>query len=146
MFICYGYFILAEPFKKNPEVGYLTLCPYTDNNLYRAVIKSISSTEAIVEYIDYGDSGTVPLNKLKNISQDLADLDYSTIQISLKGFVGATYTPKALQLLANYSAKKDKFSVVSITIYQLNFKHNTTNFVEFYRKRKRVRFNHIGEN
>ncbi|XP_068249372.1 tudor domain-containing 6-like isoform X2 [Palaemon carinicauda] len=65
------------PVKDTPLVGSVYACPYVeDGRWYRATVKEILADKclALVQYIDYGNEGSVKINELHTIPEDLLRL------------------------------------------------------------------------
>lgn len=70
-----------EMLKTPPEVEQLVLSPCEgEQGLFRGVVKSIKSELAEIYFLDYGNSDTVPVSKLRNVDEKLANLQTALIQ------------------------------------------------------------------
>jgi tudor domain-containing protein 1/4/6/7 len=75
---------LATPYRV--EVGSFCLAHYPeDGRWYRATVTSIISSEATVYYVDYGKSGNVNVNDLREIPPAVAEIPPQAVKCSLYG-------------------------------------------------------------
>ncbi|KAK4884560.1 hypothetical protein RN001_000831 [Aquatica leii] len=113
----------GDSFLKSPEVDYLAVCNFNDDNLYRVLVRSINGSSAFIEYIDYGDVASIPLKDLNTISDALASVKNTLIKIRLKNCVITSFSSKMLEALAQSSKKKEKFIVEKVVgekdVYEL---------------------------
>lgn len=70
-------------------VGLLCAARYTNNNAwYRAVVTETSGLSKItVQYVDYGNSETLPLERLKWLSNDYLEMPVMVTKLTVIGFL-----------------------------------------------------------
>ncbi|XP_027504010.1 tudor domain-containing protein 1 [Corapipo altera] len=71
----------------HPAVGSVCCAQFTEDNLwYRAAVTAYASEDTVlVDYVDYGNSDSVPLTKLRPLIPALKDLPAQAIRCSLAG-------------------------------------------------------------
>lgn len=75
-----------QPLSRRPAFGMACLARYSgDNNIYRAVIKSINPDSCQLLYVDYGNSETVLHNNIYNIPEDFLRQKTFALRFSLAG-------------------------------------------------------------
>ena len=67
------------------EIGTLCSAPFTDGSWYRARVTGVSSEEASVQYIDYGNSAVVAVGDLKSIDPQFLSEAPHALRCSLNG-------------------------------------------------------------
>lgn len=65
--------------------GTYCIAQYSDLKWYRAMIKSAEGNNATIQFIDYGNTETVELNKLKSIQEEFLELPVQAVQCKLFG-------------------------------------------------------------
>ncbi|XP_043506024.1 uncharacterized protein LOC122526582 [Polistes fuscatus] len=78
------YALSAAYLEEPPVVGEVIISQYIDNNFYRAIITKIQGEEAIVTYIDFGNSEQTLWRKLKVLPDDLKTHQSCITKILLK--------------------------------------------------------------
>lgn len=74
---------------RKPALGMACLARYSgDNNIYRAVIKSINPDSCQLVYVDYGNSEKVLLNNIFDISEEHLRPKTFAVRVSLAGLKG----------------------------------------------------------
>lgn len=65
--------------------GTYCIAQYSDLKWYRAVIKSTEEKNATIQFIDYGNTETVELNKIKSIQKEFLELPIQAVNCKLFG-------------------------------------------------------------
>ncbi|KAK5648522.1 hypothetical protein RI129_003414 [Pyrocoelia pectoralis] len=104
----------GKPYEQ-PEVGCLAISNFKDENLYRVAINKIDGGIATLDYIDYGNIDSVPINGLKTINEKIATMNSTVINIHLKDFTQHKFSKKMLELLMNCNEKREKFNAHKIS-------------------------------
>lgn len=83
------YFYIGLQKKKNSSCSqtlYLVSSFLEDNLWYRAAVTAYASQDTVlVDYVDYGNSDSLPLTRLRPIIPSLMDLPAQAIRCSLAG-------------------------------------------------------------
>lgn len=97
------YYINEDSVSAKVEVGDIIAAPYEhDDKWYRAKVLSLQTDYAEVYYVDYGDHGNVPYDKLRELTPDYLGLPYQGIECYLSGVkpVGEEWTEDAIDTFA----------------------------------------------
>ncbi|GJQ80822.1 hypothetical protein Trydic_g9409 [Trypoxylus dichotomus] len=99
----------ATPLSLPPVVNQLVLCPHeTQHQLARGIVKTIENGYVDIDFIDLGFGDMVPISKLMNISESLAELCATTIPISLKGYAHGQFSDEEIEFLEGYCKREEK--------------------------------------
>ncbi|NXF17947.1 TDRD1 protein, partial [Rhodinocichla rosea] len=104
-----------------PAAGNVCCAQFTEDNLwYRAAVTAYASEETVlVDYLDYGNSDSLPLTRLRPIIPSLMDLPAQAIRCSLAGVKPRTSFMKKLVkdkvLTVKVVDKESSKSVVELT-------------------------------
>ncbi|KAF3429302.1 hypothetical protein E2986_02688 [Frieseomelitta varia] len=85
----------GELIKKSDALcGTYCIAQYSDLKWYRAVIKSTEENNAIIQFIDYGNTETVELNKIKSMQKEFLELPIQAVHCKLFGIKNNLDTDK----------------------------------------------------
>ncbi|NWU06595.1 TDRD1 protein, partial [Cephalopterus ornatus] len=100
----------------HPAAGNVCCAQFTEDNLiYRAAVTAYASEDTVlVDYVDYGNSDSVPLTKLRPVIPALMDLPAQAIRCSLAGVKPplGTWTPEGTSFMKKLV--KDKVFTVKV--------------------------------
>ena len=68
------------------EVGSCCVAWYSEGGWYRAKVEQVQGREVKVNYVDYGDTSTVPLSSIRTLKPEFSSLPAQAVQCCLKGF------------------------------------------------------------
>ncbi|NXK38773.1 TDRD1 protein, partial [Piprites chloris] len=111
----------------HPAAGNVCCAQFTEDNLwYRAAVTAYASEDTVlVDYVDYGNSDSVPLTKLRPVIPALMDLPAQAIKCSLAGVKPplGTWTSEG----ASFMKKMVKDKVLTVKVVD---KEGSTSVVE----------------
>ncbi|NXF00676.1 TDRD1 protein, partial [Smithornis capensis] len=100
----------------HPAPGNVCCAQFTEDNLwYRATVTAYSSEDAVlVHYLDYGNSDSIPLTKLRPVIPELMDLPALAIRCTLAGVKPplGTWTSEGISFMKKLV--KDKMFTVKV--------------------------------
>ncbi|NXC30206.1 TDRD1 protein, partial [Campylorhamphus procurvoides] len=99
-----------------PAAGNMCCAQFTEDNLwYRAIVRAyVSEDTVLVDYVDYGNSDSVPLTRLRPVIPALTDLPAQAITCSLAGIKPplGTWTSEGISFMKKLV--KDKVLTIKV--------------------------------
>lgn len=103
----------APQLKNPPKIGHILLAkPKYSNGYARCIIEKITSSEADVEFLEYGLNETVNINEMKSLSKDLVDEPRLINKVSLMTpLANLDLAPKMERFLQDFQIKNTKIVI-----------------------------------